>query len=89
MAQSFGYQQLTVAGTSIGFATVPPGAEAAHIVIETAAIRWRDDGVAPTGAVGMPMAAGDELMYVGDLSSIRFIRQSGSAVLNVTFYSVE
>jgi hypothetical protein len=59
----------------------------ALITPESVGVRWRDDGVAPTGAIGMPLAAGVTLQYDGDLSKIRFIEQSASAKLNISYYA--
>ena len=59
----------------------------AIITPETQAVRWRDDGVAPTASVGMPLAAGVTLQYDGDITKIRFIEQSASAKLNITYYA--
>jgi len=57
------------------------------IVSENAAIRWRDDGVAPTASVGMPLAAGVTLQYDGDISRVRFIQQTAGAKLNISYYA--
>jgi hypothetical protein len=89
-----GYQQITSLSASTAL-TVPQrdlGGLAgtpriAIITPEAQAVRWRDDGVAPTASVGMPLAAGVTLQYDGDLSQIRFIEQAGGAKLNVTYYS--
>jgi len=59
----------------------------ALIVAESTAVRWRDDDVDPSGTVGMPLATGVTLQYDGDLSKIRFIEQSASSKLNVTYYA--
>jgi len=59
----------------------------ALITPETQGVRWRDDGTAPTASVGMPLAAGVTLQYDGDLSKIRFIEQSASAKLNISYYA--
>jgi hypothetical protein len=59
----------------------------ALIIAEGAPVRWRDDGVAPTASVGMPIAVGVPLQYDGDLSKIRFIQQSASGILNISYYS--
>lgn len=53
----------------------------------TAAVRWRDDGVAPTATVGMPLAAGVTLQYDGDLTRIQFIQNGGTAELNISYYA--
>jgi hypothetical protein len=81
-----GYQQISTLTASIGL-TVPVGATMALIVPETQGIRWRDDGTAPTASVGMPVAAGSFLNYDGDLNKIRFIEQTASSKLNVSYYA--
>lgn len=84
--QCLGYQQITSLSASTAL-TVPPGATMALIVAETQAVRWRDDGTAPTASVGMPLATGVSLSYDGDLRTIRFIQQTASATLNVSYYA--
>jgi hypothetical protein len=59
----------------------------AIIVAETQAVRWRDDGTAPTASVGMPLPVLTEFLYDGDLTNIRFIQQTASAVLNISYYA--
>lgn len=84
--QCLGYQQITNLSDSTAL-TVPTGATMALIVAETQAVRWRDDGVAPTASIGMPLATGVSLSYDGDLKAIRFIQQLASATLNVSYYA--
>jgi hypothetical protein len=89
-----GYQQITSLSAASAL-TVPQtdlnGLNArpsiALITPETQAVRWRDDDVNPTASVGMPLAAGVTLQYDGDLTKIKFIEQSASAKLNVTYYA--
>lgn len=81
-----GYQQITSLSSASAL-TVPSGATMALIVPETQAVRWRDDGTNPTASVGMPVAVGESLNYDGDLSRIRFIQQTASAVLNISYYA--
>jgi hypothetical protein len=81
-----GYQQITSLSSSTAL-TVPANATMALIVTETQGVRWRDDGVAPTASVGMPLAVGVSMSYDGDLKAIRFIQQDASAVLNVSYYA--
>jgi hypothetical protein len=59
----------------------------AIITPEGQAVRWRDDGVAPTASVGMPLAVGVTLQYDGDINQIQFIEQVSGAKLNITYYS--
>jgi len=89
-----GYQQITSLGTATGL-TVPDKdpvtglnvkANFALITAEAQALRWRDDGVAPTATVGMPLAVGVTLQYDGDLSKIKFIQQVSGGIVNVSYY---
>lgn len=89
-----GYQQLDSLGSATKL-TVPQkdlsglagSPRIAIITPEGQGVRWRDDGVAPTATVGMPLAAGVTLQYDGDLTQIQFIQQSATAKLNVTYYA--
>ena len=89
-----GYQQITSLSASTAL-TVPIvdvnglscKPSIAIITAETQAVRWRDDDVAPTASVGMPLAAGGTLQYDGDLTKIRFIEQTASAKINVSYYA--
>lgn len=89
-----GYQQITSLSSATAL-TVPQRdltglvgtPRIAIITPETQNVRWRDDGVAPTATVGMPLAAGVTLQYDGDLSQIKFIEQTAGAKLNITYYS--
>jgi hypothetical protein len=90
----FGYQQITNLSASVGLTvpiTTPDGLNGkpvlALIVAEGAPVRWRDDGTAPTSTVGMPIAIGVPFQYDGDLTKVRFIQQSASAILNISYYS--
>lgn len=81
-----GYQQITSLSAATAL-TIPTGATMALIIPETQAVRWRDDGTNPTASVGMPVAVGESLNYDGDLSRIRFIEQTASAKINVSYYA--
>lgn len=89
-----GYQQITSLSASTGL-TVPEKdlnglsckPSLALITPELQAVRWRDDDVAPTASVGMPLAVGVTLQYDGDLSKIKFIEQSSGAKLNIAYYA--
>jgi hypothetical protein len=93
VTNAMGYEQIT--SLSAAAALSPPSTTKtglaakptfALIVAETQAIRWRDDGIDPTATVGMPLAAGATLQYDGDLTRIRFIEQTASAKVNVSYY---
>ena len=81
-----GYQQITSLSSSTAL-TVPAGATMALIVPETQNVRWRDDGVAPTTTVGMPVLTNTSMSYDGDLKAIRFIAATSGAILNVSYYA--
>lgn len=89
-----GYQQITSLSSATGL-TVPQvdlnglacKPSIAIITAESQAVRWRDDDVDPTASVGMPLASGATLQYDGDLSKIKFIEQTASAKINVTYYA--
>lgn len=80
-----GFQQVTGLSTVVTL-NVPASASNALIQAETQAVRWRDDGVAPTASVGMLLPAGGELRYDGNLMALKIIEVSPSAKLNVAFY---
>jgi len=89
-----GYQQITDLSSAVGL-TVPERDNSglrqmptiALITPYTNNVRWRDDGVSPTGSVGMPLAAGVTLQYDGNLKAIKFINNGGSAELNISYYA--
>lgn len=80
------YQQITSLASATTL-TPPPRATAALVTVETAGVRWRDDGTAPTATIGMPLSAGQSFTYYGNLSAIQFIAQSGSPTLDVSYYA--
>lgn len=86
-----GYCQLTATGTAALISTCSGGVPArtvwAVLCVETANIRWRDDGTNPTASVGMPATAGQCIYYSGTMSAFAIISQSGSPVVNISFYS--
>ena len=88
-----GYQQITSLSSAANL-TVPqrtPNGENskpvfALIVVESQAVRWRDDKTAPTANIGMPLAVGSTLQYDGDLTNIQFIEQVAGAKINISYY---
>jgi hypothetical protein len=80
-----GYVQLTLVGAT-GLSPIPQSARAIEVIVEAQGIRYRDDGVAPTAAIGMPVAVGIAFQYSGNLAAIQFIGQAGGAIINVSFY---
>lgn len=95
-ATPLGFGTLTVTGTAALLSTitvggvegVPADATFAWVIVESADVRWRDDGAAPTPGAGggMPLLAGQGWLFSGDLASLQFIAQeSTNAVLSVSF----
>jgi len=89
-----GYQQITSLASAVGL--TPPATDRsglrqmptiALITPLTGNVRWRDDGVDPTASVGMPLAAGVTFQYDGNLKSIKFINNGGTAELNISYYA--
>lgn len=87
-----GYQQLLPTTTAALSLTVPPGARTALIGVSVAAIRFRDDGVAPTSALGFPIVpisgtvASEPFAYQGTLTAIQIIAQAAGAIVDVLYY---
>lgn len=73
---------------SAAAAGIPPSTALLLIQPQTQAIRWRDDGTAPTVAVGYPLAVGAELRYTGTgMNQLRVISQVAGAIINVVAYA--
>jgi hypothetical protein len=87
-----GIGQLTLTSTAALLSTVaggiPNGARLAVLTVETNDLRWRDDGTAPTTAIGMLIVHGSwpPYEYHGDLTKLQLIAVSGSPVVDVAFY---
>jgi hypothetical protein len=67
-------------------AGIPSGTQTLRLTPNTQAIRWRDDGVAPTATVGYPLAAGQELVYTGNPNALQVISQLAGAKIDVVAY---
>jgi hypothetical protein len=78
-------QMALVVGTDTGL-TVPPGATIAWICVETANVRYRDDGTAATASLGIPVTSGSCFAYAGPLAALSFTAQSGSPTIDVSYY---
>ena len=85
---NIGYEKLAVADSAVGLASIPSMATRAYIQCDTAAVRIRYDGTAPTTAEGTLIAADGSVTLKGEdvLDSVRFIRTTGtSASLKVAY----
>ena len=84
-----GYQQLVVSSTAVALTlpAVPGIVRQAVIVVEANPIRYRDDGTAPTAAVGTLVAANTPIVVTGNaISSFRAIRTGADASLSISYY---
>lgn len=82
-----GYQQIVNPGTSTAL-TVPTGSRYAMLNVEGAnGVRFRDDGSAPTAAIGMLLTAGTNYWYTGVLSKVRVIAGGAAGTVNVSYYA--
>lgn len=88
-----GFETITVSTAAIGFtsATISTATKSASVAVgyvATNAIRYRDDGVDPTAAIGTPIAASTPFQVCGVLAirQFRMIRQSADASVSVSYY---
>lgn len=81
------YEQLTVGAAAVGItASTLSGMGACLVRLETAQIRWRADGTAPTAAIGTLLEIGDVLTLnnIIDARNYQFIRTGAvSGVLDI------
>jgi len=89
------YQQidLTTVQTLIPPTVVVDGdsykARTAHIIAEGNGYRYRDDGVNPTDAVGMPVDVGQPAKFENaatQMLDLRVVSQVGTSKLNISWY---
>lgn len=83
------FRQLSASelAAAIGFSYIPPGTHAVMIQAVGAAVAWKDDGGTPTASEGFQLADGASLYYdLGGIPNLKFIKVSGSPVLNCQFY---
>jgi hypothetical protein len=92
-ATPLGYQQISAATLATATAlTIPAGASVALVSVDTAAVRWRDDGTAPTTSIGMQLIGtatlSPTLAFAGaSMAAVKFILVgAGSPILNVSYY---
>lgn len=65
---------------------IPDGASFVTIGAEAQDLRWRDDGVDPTGNVGNIIKVGTPLTYRGRMGSFKLIEDAAGGVANIDFY---
>lgn len=81
-----GCQQITSLGSATGFSSIPTGATLVSMTIEGQPVRMRDDGTAPTTAIGLLLSVGGPWPYSGSLSALQFIQTAASATIDGCFY---
>lgn len=89
----FGFEQLSVtSGAAVGFTaatkiTATKTALVAKVICETAPVRYRTDGVAPTASVGSLLNPGDVLYVAGgnNLTNFSAIAVSATATLDCEY----
>lgn len=74
--------------SATGGGVVPDGTIFALIQAQTQNVRWTDNGDTPTASSGHRLAAWQTLEYDADLTKLKFIEETGSATLEVTFYGL-
>lgn len=86
------FESLTIAGTAVSLASVPSTLAKCFIgTLETAAVRVRSDGTAPTDTTGELIASGDVVVLSEhEMRATQFIRDTTtSATLQGHYYTVE
>lgn len=84
-----GYVQGTVtAGVAITLPSLPALATSA-LIVTSANCHFREDGVAPTSTIGMPLTAAQNVLIDprSNLMGFRIIADTGPATLDITYYS--
>lgn len=93
-----GFCQITSLGSAVALVTascasgtVPGGTTIAEVCVETAGIRYRDDGTSPTTSVGIPVVPSSTspvcfAYAIKPLTAMQLIAISGSPVVNISFY---
>ena len=87
-----GFRTLAISSTAklLSEATggIPSNAIRAIISVATDAIRWRDDGAAPTASVGIYVAANASIELPSRQAILAFqaIRVTTDATLNIAYY---
>jgi hypothetical protein len=82
-----GHEQLDTLATAAS-TTPPAGAKYALISASTQSVRFRDDGTAPTAAIGIVITAADApFWYSGNLHALQFIEITASAAVDIAYYS--
>lgn len=87
-----GHTKLTVSSSAVGLPNLPDTKRVRRATIRVIGqpINW-DDVNAPTSTSGMPLMAGDTLVYDGDFTTFKMILDStatGDAEVRVAYHGV-
>jgi len=85
------YESLTIAGTAVALTADSSHRKSFVGILETAQVRYRGDGTAPTASEGKLMEIGDQItLSQSEIVNTKFIRTSGtSGVLKGEFYDAD
>ncbi len=84
--EPLGYIQVALTA-GVPYAISPPeGARMVLLKPEGADMRYRDDGVAPTASIGMPVADGESLLYDVKLTQLQITGQAAGCICNLSYY---
>jgi hypothetical protein len=77
---------------SATFLSIPTGATIAQICVETAGVRYRENGRVPTASIGMPIVPASSSLpfcfqYAASLTTVQFIAISGSPTMDIFYYA--
>lgn len=91
--KSAGPMQFLSAGqlaTAQNLPNIPATATVAEICVETAAVRYRDDGNSPSASVGVPVVGTSSapfcFQYAGPLSAFQVILATGAPTIDIAYY---
>lgn len=84
--RALGYVAMPVGATAAALGEPPAATSITFMRCEGGVIRYRDDGPAPTAAMGMPMYPGSSLEYDAQVGMFKAIRVSGTPILHAIFY---
>lgn len=78
------FQQLTDCDPAVGL-TVPDNVVGAYVSVDTADVRFRADGTAPTAAIGCLIVAGSGPVYLPGATFLEAVKFFGAGVVNVQY----
>ena len=85
-----GFEQLAIADTAIGLASIPDKATKAVMTVEDSTMRYRTDGTVPTATVGLRVFVGGTIVLNSrqQIVAFRSIRIGNSSEVNCEYYEV-